>query len=62
MRAMVLCAGLGTRLRPLTLRWPKPAIPLLGAPLLRYHLAALEAAGVTSPRSRRCHGWSVSSW
>jgi mannose-1-phosphate guanylyltransferase len=46
-RAMVLCAGLGTRLRPLTHRWPKPAIPLLGAPLLRYHLAALKAAGVT---------------
>jgi len=43
---MVLCAGLGTRLRPLTNRWPKPAIPLLGAPLLRYHLAALKAAGV----------------
>ncbi|HEY8211626.1 MAG TPA: NDP-sugar synthase [Myxococcaceae bacterium] len=47
MRAMVLCAGLGTRLRPLTNRWPKPAIPLLGAPLLRYHLATLKAAGVT---------------
>lgn len=47
MRAMVLCAGLGTRLRPLTLRWPKPAIPLLGAPLLRYHLALLKAAGVS---------------
>jgi len=46
MRAMVLCAGLGTRLRPLTLRWPKPAIPLLGAPLLRYHLALLKAAGI----------------
>ncbi|HVE82475.1 MAG TPA: nucleotidyltransferase family protein, partial [Myxococcales bacterium] len=47
MRAMVLCAGLGTRLRPLTHRWPKPAIPLLGAPLFRYHLAVLRAAGVT---------------
>ena len=47
MRAMVLCAGLGTRLRPLTNRWPKPAIPLLGAPLLRYHLALLKQAGVT---------------
>lgn len=42
----MLCAGLGTRLRPLTLRWPKPAIPLLGAPLLRFHLALLRAAGV----------------
>ncbi len=42
----VLCAGLGTRLRPLTERWPKPAIPLLGRPLLSYALAQLRAAGV----------------
>ncbi|MBN9683373.1 MULTISPECIES: nucleotidyltransferase family protein [unclassified Corallococcus] len=47
MKAMVLCAGLGTRLRPLTERWPKPAMPFLGQPLLRYHLAVLKAAGVT---------------
>ncbi|QDE89085.1 nucleotidyltransferase [Myxococcus xanthus] len=48
MKAMVLCAGLGTRLRPLTERWPKPAMPFLGQPLLRYHLAVLKAAGVTA--------------
>ncbi len=47
MRAMILCAGLGTRLRPLTERWPKPAVPLLGQPLIRYNLAVLAAAGVT---------------
>jgi mannose-1-phosphate guanylyltransferase len=47
MKAMILCAGLGTRLRPLTERWPKPALPFLGAPLLRYHLAVLARAGVT---------------
>ena len=34
-RAFVLAAGLGTRLRPLTETWPKPAVPFLGAPLLR---------------------------
>jgi len=45
-KAMVLCAGLGTRLRPLTERWPKPALPLLGQPLFRYTLAALKRAGV----------------
>ena len=45
MKAMVLCAGLGTRLRPLTERWPKPAMPFLGQPLLRYHLAVLKARG-----------------
>lgn len=48
MKAMILCAGLGTRLRPLTERWPKPALPFLGQPLLRYHLAVLKAAGVTA--------------
>ncbi|MBU8897721.1 NDP-sugar synthase [Corallococcus sp. M34] len=48
MKAMVLCAGLGTRLRPLTERWPKPALPFLGQPLLRYHLSVLKAAGVTA--------------
>jgi mannose-1-phosphate guanylyltransferase len=45
---MVLCAGLGTRLRPLTNRWPKPAMPLLGQPLLRYALATLKRAGITA--------------
>jgi mannose-1-phosphate guanylyltransferase len=48
MKAMILCAGLGTRLRPLTERWPKPALPFLGQPLFRYHLAVLRAAGVTA--------------
>ncbi len=45
MKAVVLCAGLGTRLRPLTNSWPKPAIPLLGQPLLRYSLGVLRRAG-----------------
>ncbi len=48
MKAMVLCAGLGTRLRPLTQLWPKPAIPLLGGPLFRYSVATLERAGVSA--------------
>lgn len=48
MKAMVLAAGLGTRLRPLTERWPKPAMPFLGSPLLRYTLKTLSQAGVTS--------------
>ena len=47
MKAVLLCAGLGTRLRPLTDRWPKCAIPLLGQPLFRYNLATLKLAGVT---------------
>lgn len=45
-RAFVLAAGLGTRLRPLTETWPKPAVPLLGSPLLRRTFAVLSRAGV----------------
>jgi mannose-1-phosphate guanylyltransferase len=43
---MVLCAGLGTRLRPLTNRVPKTAIPLCGVPLVTFSLALLAGAGV----------------
>jgi mannose-1-phosphate guanylyltransferase len=44
--AMVLCAGLGTRLRPLTDLLPKPAAPLCGVPLAGWTLALLRNAGV----------------
>jgi mannose-1-phosphate guanylyltransferase len=44
--AMVLCAGLGTRLRPLTDRLPKPAAPLCDVPLVAWTLALLRGAGV----------------
>jgi len=44
---MVLCAGLGTRLRPLTLRVPKPAVPVCGLPLVSWTLGLLAGAGVS---------------
>jgi NDP-sugar pyrophosphorylase family protein len=43
---MILAAGLGTRMRPLTRLLAKPALPVLDRPLLHWTLDALAAAGV----------------
>ncbi len=55
MRAMLLAAGLGTRLRPLTDQLPKPAVPLLDRPLGHYAIDRLLAAGVTSLAANAHH-------
>ena len=47
MKAMILAAGLGARLRPLTDRTPKPMLKIAGKPLLEYHIKRLSAAGIT---------------
>lgn len=47
MKAMILAAGRGQRMRPLTDNQPKPLLPVAGKPLLAYHLEKLAKAGVT---------------
>jgi glucose-1-phosphate thymidylyltransferase len=45
-RAVVMAAGEGKRLRPLTERWPKPVLPIDGRPVIGTLLRELVAAGV----------------
>lgn len=46
MRAMILAAGVGARMRPLTNITPKPLLLVKGKPLIVYHLEALARAGI----------------
>ena len=46
-QAMILAAGKGTRLRPLTLNTPKPLVEVGGQPLIVWHIKALQAVGIT---------------
>jgi len=47
MKAMILAAGKGTRVRPLTYDLPKPMIPILGKPVMAYLVEHLASYGVT---------------
>ena len=47
MKAMVLAAGRGVRMRPLTEHMPKALIKVNGTPLIVHHLLRLRAAGIT---------------
>ena len=45
-KAMILAAGRGERLRPLTDRTPKPLLEICGKPLIQYHIERLAHAGI----------------
>lgn len=46
MKAMLLAAGYGKRLAPLTLETPKPMLEVAGKPLLQHHIERLAACGI----------------
>ncbi|WDE04894.1 nucleotidyltransferase family protein [Thalassomonas viridans] len=47
MKAMILAAGRGERMKPLTDTCPKPMLTVHGRPLIEYHIRRLVAAGIT---------------
>lgn len=46
-KGMILAAGQGTRVRPLTKDWPKPMVPILGKPVMEYLIEHLARYGIT---------------
>jgi len=63
MEAMILAAGLGERLRPLTDRIPKALVPVHGQPLLGHVMARLVAAGATRLVVNTCrHSDQIERW
>lgn len=60
MKAMILAAGRGERMRPLTDHCPKPLLKAGGKPLLQWHLDALQQAGITEVVVNHAHlGWQI---
>ena len=47
MKAMILAAGRGQRMMPLTAELPKPMLKVQGKPLIEHHIERLKTAGIT---------------
>ena len=58
MRAMILAAGLGTRLRPLTNTTPKALAPVAGRPLIEYALRFVRSQGIREVVIN-LHHWAI---
>ena len=59
-KAMILAAGQGTRVRPLTKYMPKPMIPILGKPVLEYLIEHLARYGVKEIMINVAYGhWKI---
>jgi mannose-1-phosphate guanylyltransferase len=55
MKAMILAAGEGTRLRPITLEIPKVLVPIDGIPLIQYTLSWLKSYGISEVAINLCY-------
>lgn len=47
LKAIILCAGEGSRMRPLTLTKPKTMLPVAGKPIMQYNIESLRENGIT---------------
>ena len=47
MRAMIMAAGVGSRLEPLTINVPKPMVPVVNKPAMEHIIALLRRHGIT---------------
>ncbi len=62
-KAMILAAGQGTRVRPLTKQLPKPMIPILGKPVLEYLIEHLARFGVRDIMINVAHyHWKIENY